>query len=341
MTLIDIMLEPIAKIYVITNNVNKKRYVGFTMQKVEKRLTHHIGRTRQNYNYHLVNSIRKHGWENFSTEVILESKDVEYMKDIMEPYFIKELNTFYENGAGYNMTWGGEGILGYKKTKKQREATGDRLRGKKLSPEHVEKLRIIFSGKGNPRYGIKWTPELREKIKIGLKNSTYIPRKWTEEQKRASAQRFKGRILSPDHIESIRRAMFKRRGIPGHPHTEEHKTYMSCVLKGRKFTPEHVQKLKDVQLLISAHYLSVIVSPDNRRFETYSIKRFADDFNLCGDVLFKYFNYGGKCNRGETKGWSIVSRTPVTKEMKDDIKTKLPMPWWREITIPEGFDPSI
>ena len=56
--------------------------------------------------YNLHQSIRKHGWNAFNVEVIYSSKDMLHTKNVMEPYFIKEYQTY---GKGYNMTPGGNG----------------------------------------------------------------------------------------------------------------------------------------------------------------------------------------------------------------------------------------
>jgi len=51
-------------------------------------------------------SIRKHGWDNFSVDILYMSKDGNHVRKEMEPFFIKEYGTY---GEGYNMTPGGDG----------------------------------------------------------------------------------------------------------------------------------------------------------------------------------------------------------------------------------------
>ncbi len=92
----------IYSIYLITNNITKKQYIGFTSKSLDERNCGIITK--------LYNSIKKYGWKNFSYKVIYQSKDYEHCLNIMEPFFIKEYCT-YENG--YNMTLGGEGFVGY------------------------------------------------------------------------------------------------------------------------------------------------------------------------------------------------------------------------------------
>ena len=94
------------KIYLITNNITNKHYVGYTSNDVEERLIGHLSAARTGSNYLIHQSIRKYGWENFSIKTLYESWDGEHTLKEMEPYFVKEYESF---GSGYNMTLGGEG----------------------------------------------------------------------------------------------------------------------------------------------------------------------------------------------------------------------------------------
>jgi group I intron endonuclease len=97
------------KIYKCVNNVNNKIYVGFTHKKIEKRIIEHKSAVRNGSDYLLHKAIKKYGFENFSWEIIFESFDKKYALDELEGHFIKEFNSFYLNGFGYNMTYGGQG----------------------------------------------------------------------------------------------------------------------------------------------------------------------------------------------------------------------------------------
>ncbi len=89
-------------IYLITNQLNGKKYVGQALD-IEERWKRHI-RDINNYDFVIYRAMRKYGVENFSFEV-LEECDVDKL-DEREIYWINELDT-YNNG--YNMTMGGEG----------------------------------------------------------------------------------------------------------------------------------------------------------------------------------------------------------------------------------------
>jgi len=98
-----------AYIYKITNKINGKAYIGFTSRSVEERLQEH---RRAFGNKILYKAIRKYGWDNFTKEVIFESWDPKWCLNEIETFFIKIFDTYHN---GYNMTFGGEGTLGYEK----------------------------------------------------------------------------------------------------------------------------------------------------------------------------------------------------------------------------------
>lgn len=96
-----------AFIYLITNNVNGKQYVGKTCKTtVEKRFKQHIKNTKLNsiYKMPLYSAMNKYGIENFSVST-LEECSSEDSSD-RERYWIEKLDTY---NVGYNATYGGEG----------------------------------------------------------------------------------------------------------------------------------------------------------------------------------------------------------------------------------------
>ena len=97
-----------AFIYVITNDVNGKQYVGKTIKTINKRFQQHLTNARfgeQYKNYHLYRAMNKYGFEHFSISMLEECLAEDAAK--REQYWIKKLNTYGRNG--YNSTMGGEG----------------------------------------------------------------------------------------------------------------------------------------------------------------------------------------------------------------------------------------
>lgn len=113
-------------VYIITNTVNGKRYVGKTSEKRwNDRMSGHRTRGNGSRRSKIHRAIVKYGWESFSARPVYYS-DSESAALAREMWFIKNLGT---SDYGYNITRGGEGILGMKhsaETRKKMSATARR-----------------------------------------------------------------------------------------------------------------------------------------------------------------------------------------------------------------------
>jgi group I intron endonuclease len=112
----------IYSIYRVVNIKNGKVYIGFDSCWPNRKNRHlKDSRTEKStaYNDIFHKAIRKYGKESFDWQVIYQSLDSEHCLKKMESYFIQEYNSYvnYINSNGYNMTLGGEGVLGLKKSK--------------------------------------------------------------------------------------------------------------------------------------------------------------------------------------------------------------------------------
>ena len=100
-------------IYVMTNRINGKKYVGQT-NNFNLRMNGHksdaFNPHSHSYNYPLSRAIRKYGWENFDNRIIEEINDEEDFKyvDSREKFFIQYYNSM-KSKNGYNITTGGAG----------------------------------------------------------------------------------------------------------------------------------------------------------------------------------------------------------------------------------------
>lgn len=92
-------------IYVITNDINNKQYVGKTHDSVEKRFKEHISDSKRNRceKRPLYKAMNKYGIEHFYI------KELEYCSaseaSEREMYWIEKLDTYH---SGYNATLGGD-----------------------------------------------------------------------------------------------------------------------------------------------------------------------------------------------------------------------------------------
>lgn len=112
------------KVYVITNKINNKKYVGQTIRSLDDRLKRHFNDAKNGDDLYFHRAILKYGNENFFIEE-LDTADTQKELNKKEIYWIGKLDT-YNNG--YNSTLGGEGGNTYaKKTEKEIEVIKEKI----------------------------------------------------------------------------------------------------------------------------------------------------------------------------------------------------------------------
>ena len=155
-------------IYLITNNVNDKKYVGMT-NNLNRRLKKHWRElTNDNYNHHnehLQNAVTKYGIENFEFFVLVESYPNEKLVADLEENYITKWHL--DNPKyGYNKTKGGEHNIpneeirkkmseahkGKKHTEESKQKISKALKGKKHTEEHKRKIGEAIKGDKNGRW---------------------------------------------------------------------------------------------------------------------------------------------------------------------------------------------
>ena len=161
-------------IYIITNKITKKQYVGQSTQPNTRWVQHKSCKP----GVHLANSIHKHGIDAFSFE-ILGYTDTMFL-DSFEKYWIHKLDTL---NSGYNMTeGGGGGLTGFThsaKTKAQMSKNncmrnpaiakkngairqGQKLTDKQRAACSVARLKYFENGGVNSTQGKTWKVNLSE-----------------------------------------------------------------------------------------------------------------------------------------------------------------------------------
>jgi group I intron endonuclease len=183
-------------IYLLTNKINGKKYVGFTTQAVGKRFSCHVSASKRNPESILHHAIRKYGAHNFILEVLETGLDKNVGLRIREPYFIQKFS------PQYNMTRGGEGSFGYKPSEASNLKRSISLKGRKFTSEHREKLVQVAIGR---KHSFQW-----------CKNNGNGHAKWYE-------------ILSPSGVSFCIKNM--RMFCREH---KLHQGYMISIAKGKK-----------------------------------------------------------------------------------------------------------
>lgn len=149
-------------VYLHTNLINDKKYVGITKQNPKNRW----GKNGCNYkgSPHFMSAINKYGWNNFSHKII-ETNLTKEEACKLEKYLIKKWN-LQDNKYGYNIMEGGSITEMPQEVcnKISKKLIGNKNNlGHPCSEEKKEKIR-------KAQIGTKFTKEHKEKLSISAHN---------------------------------------------------------------------------------------------------------------------------------------------------------------------------
>ena len=142
-------------IYLITNTINSKFYIGKTIHSVEQRWKRHVGVARRGSPHYFHNAIRKYGADAFVVRVLETVDDPGVLND-------REIHWIATLEPDYNLTTGGEGVPGFKFSAASRQKMSDAHKGHKHSAEHRQKIR-------DANTGLKRSDEARQNMSVAQK----------------------------------------------------------------------------------------------------------------------------------------------------------------------------
>ena len=218
-------VKPYGEIYVVTNKVNGKQYVGQTTVGAVNRWYNHKADAKSGRGRLIGRAIRKYGLENFTFDVVSTSDNQDDL-NVQEVAWIAQCGSRVPNG--YNLKEGG-------------------ARGKQ-APESIEKIRV--AQKGKPRH----TPESKAKIgdanrgkilseetksKMGASKKG-VPKSLETRQKLSVART--GTKASPETCAKLRIA---KQGTAPSPACHEASRLASI---GRKKSPEEIERIRNLNL---------------------------------------------------------------------------------------------
>lgn len=185
------------EVYLITNRVNGKRYVGITCRGYLERFKEHVHESMNGSKSILHNAIRKYGPDNFDV-ILLEGGISDKDSCSREMYYISLYNTMYTSGIGYNMTQGGGGVVGYRHTEDTRRKISNSLSGHVFPESRNKKIQEAMTGR-------EYKPEWREalsKSRLGRfckeENSFYGKHHTSESKEKVSRANTKHSVLQLD-----------------------------------------------------------------------------------------------------------------------------------------------
>ncbi len=159
-----------AYIYIFTNKINNKKYIGQTID-IQRRLKEH---ERANTDSLFHKSIKKYGWNNFDKFYFCCPK---FLLDFVEKILILFLNSLLYKG--YNLESGGNKNKHFSDVSKQKMSESrknlsedDRYKisiskiGSHLSKETKNKISNALKGDKNPNFGKTLSNETKSKLSI-------------------------------------------------------------------------------------------------------------------------------------------------------------------------------
>ncbi len=164
-------------IYLITNLVNGKYYVGQTARSVQERFSGHCLHSRQGSAMRIHAAMRKHGTSNFIVEQLACAEE-QKQTDLLERLWIASLDS-RNFSVGYNASPGGD------------------ARSKESAAKASAKMRGVL----NPNFGKTMSEEQRLKISASRKNKGTGKRPESVCRKIAATRRAKiasGEIKMPE-----------------------------------------------------------------------------------------------------------------------------------------------
>lgn len=188
--------------YLVTNNVNQKKYVGITRNTLAVRWKRHYYKAMSGGGYALHRAIRKYGADKFDHVTLCKNITKEAI-DMVEQQMIVAHNTRCGIGHGYNMTEGGEGRKDGKrrplteehKRKLSESNKGKHGKGEKRNPDHVERAASVRRLNTKPTHTTPHTTETKQRLSEINKG-----KKLSEETKHRMSVARKGKKQSAETI---------------------------------------------------------------------------------------------------------------------------------------------
>ena len=159
---------------------NGKHYIGLTSTSLEQRTKEHTQCAKKGDTKCLYNALRKYNI--VDTFKLIEIDTADTLEELCEKEirYIEEYNSYYKNGNGYNMTYGGEGTNGYIHTEEYKQKKSEiTIKYYEDNPnagkEHGQKMTKYFEN-----------PEAKQKQSERLKKYNENPE---AKQKQSEAQK--------------------------------------------------------------------------------------------------------------------------------------------------------
>ena len=213
-----------------------KRYIGITSKKPEHRWRNGKGYEKGSA---FRRAIDKYGWDDIQHNILfndLTEKEAKWLENYLICYYWTFVG--FKDSKGYNMTLGGEGVVGCtpwkgkQHTEETKRKIGEALKDRKFSEETLCKMSEVKKGKPSLNKGKHMSEEAKRKMSEAKKGKK--GKQHTEEAKRKMSEVKKGKHCSEETKMKISKSLKGKSPInKGTHHTEETKRKISESKKGK------------------------------------------------------------------------------------------------------------
>jgi hypothetical protein len=189
---------------------NGKHYIGITTKSLKERRKGHKNALNNDKSLCLYKAIKKYDMTDTFELVEIDTSDSLEELCEKEIRYIIEYNSYYINGNGYNMTYGGEGTNGYVPTEHQK-----RIHSEKMKKYYEETPEAREQNSERIKNYYQEHPEAKEEMSE-IKKEYY---KQNPEKGKEHSERMKKNFENPEAIEKNREA--QKKYIEEHPESKE------------------------------------------------------------------------------------------------------------------------
>ena len=287
-------------VYMHTNMINNKIYVGITSNSVKTRWGKNGSQYRKTQPA-FYRAIRKYGWDNFEHIIFadgLSEDDAKHMEILLIALYKTNCNRYKNPVCGYNLTDGGEGCSGMRHSIQTKEKLSQIAKERFSDPtNHPNYGKDGLKGKDNPMYGVPFFDRITDE---GYKqwHEHHIPywngRKGQQVRPDGQENYWKGKHLTEEAKGKLRIKALER-----YADKTNHPSY------GKRCSEEAKQKIRDSKKNGNGTVSKPIYCIELKQC-FYSASNASEVLNIDASAI-------GKCARGNKYNKS-AGKHPDTKE---------------------------
>lgn len=267
-----VILDPYGFIYITTNIINGKKYIG---QKIfDNKFNNYLGSGKL-----LKQAIKKYGKKNFYREIIAITYNKNELNELEIEYIC--LHNAVNSKDYYNISHGGDSpMAGLYWSEEQKQGLSEAMKGHEVSEETKAKISESLKGEKHHNYGKIMSEE--QKLKLSEVRMGVLHSKETREK------------ISQSHIgithseESKQKMSISRKGVKM---SEERKIKMGEQRKGKKHSEESKLKISMSKMILNLEQISEI----REKYATGNYKKYelAEEYPVSSTVIGKIVTYKG------------------------------------------------